>query len=159
MDYRLGCAVSVVVLVFLSCNGKPVNLETINTSQEKRVESGEHEETLYFLDLGSPSFEQQIDRQNEDERAKFVQVEVVSVTNPKKHPVSFRVYFQPKDSERIYLGSFSLFPADNPGKFIVATQGKVVGEGKLALEMSTTDKVDRADVLKVAIKKIRLRKQ
>jgi hypothetical protein len=158
MDYRLGWAVSLVVLVFLSCNGKPVNLETSNTSQEKRVESGEHDET-YFLDLGSPSFEQQIDRQNDDERAKFVQVEVVSVTNPKKHPVSFKVYFQPKDSDRIYLGSFSLFPADNPGKFIVATQGKVVGRGKLVLEMSTTDKVDRADVLKVGIKKIRLRKQ
>jgi hypothetical protein len=129
--------------------------ETEDVDQNKEVAG---KEALYFLDLKNPRLEQPVDVQREDEPSKFVQVEVVSVTNAKKHGISFRVFFDPKGKEEIYLGSFALFPADNPGKFLVATQGKVTGAGKLGLELTTLEDVKPEETIKVAVKRLSLRK-
>jgi hypothetical protein len=87
-----------------------------------------------------------------------VQVEVVEVLNPKKYALTFEVHYQPKSNTKIYLGSFSLYPADNPGKFIVPTQGKVKNEGAIVLSMVMADKVNVGDPLKVGVKKIKFLK-
>ena len=45
--------------------------------------------------------------------------------------------------------------ANNPGKFIVATQGKVKSEGAIVVTMVINDKVDAADEVKAGIKRIK----
>ncbi|HEV7745273.1 MAG TPA: hypothetical protein VGO56_09795 [Pyrinomonadaceae bacterium] len=109
---------------------------------------------LYYLDLDKPSIVQPIAPNDNAEGSRFVKVEVTEVVNQKKHPVAFEVYYQAKTNERIYLGSFGLFPSDNPGKFIVATQGKLKNEGAIVLTLVKPAKVDPGDLLKVAVKKI-----
>ena len=125
-----------------------------NESQAPRKSTGS-DATLSYLTLTSRSVTQPVEP-NEVSGARFVQVEVTEVENRKKLPLSFEVRYQAKDNSRIYLGSFALFPADNPGKFIVATQGKVKGDGAIVLTMVISEKVDAEDVVRVAIKKIRL---
>jgi hypothetical protein len=78
--------------------------------------------------------------------------------NPKKYALTFEVHYQPNPSEKVYLGSFSLYPSDNPGKFIVATQGKVKNQGVIVLTMVTPDKVETGDQVKVGVRKIRFLK-
>ncbi len=117
-------------------------------------------ETLYYLDANKPSIVQPIETKKGEslEDYKFVQVEVTEVVNPKRHPLSFEVRYQSKNNVKTYLGSFSLYPADNPGKFIVATQGKVKDEGAIILTLVTPDKIDPADTVKVTVKKIKFLK-
>lgn len=130
-----------------------------NTAKSTRNdnESAVRDDKLYYLDLKKPTIVQPIERKSESvESCKFVQVEVAEVVNPKKHPVAFQVYYQTSSNERVFLGSFGLYPSDNPGKFIVATQGKLKSEGAIVLSLEIPDNLDAADTLKVGVKKLRL---
>jgi hypothetical protein len=111
--------------------------------------------TVFHLNLASRSITQRVEP-DDVAGARFVQVEVTEVANRRKIPLSFEVRYQAKDDTRIYLGSFALYPPDNPGKFIVATQGKVKGDGAIVLTLVISEKVDAADVVDVGIKRIRL---
>lgn len=168
--YRLGYGVCLVAFAFTSCNGRSLDLvnegnanasvSSTNSASQKNQNDTKSDEPLYYLDLKKPQIEQSIEPgDREVERSKFVQVEVTEVNNPQKYPVKFEVSFQPKDQEKILLGSFSLFPPNNPGKFIVATQGKVKGEGKIILTLLTSEQAKAADTLRVGVKRIRLRSE
>jgi len=116
------------------------------------------DDSLFYLDLNKRSVIQPIAPRDEvDSGTKFVQVEVAAVTNPKRYAVSFQVSYQSKNNEKIYLGSFSLYPADNPGKFIVATHGKLKSEGALVLSMVLDDKPEPGDAVSVTVKKMTFR--
>lgn len=117
--------------------------------------SSERDAAVFYLDLAHRSITQPVEP-NELSGARFVQVEVTEVVNRKRVPLSFEVRYQAKDKTRIYLGSFALYPADNPGKFIVATQGKVKGDGAIVLTLVVPEKVEAEDVVKVGIKRISL---
>ena len=117
--------------------------------------SSKSDATVFYMDLANPSITQPVEP-GEVAGAKFVQVEVTEVANLKKYPLSFEVRYQAKGDARIYLGSFALYPSDNPGKFIVATQGKVKGDGAIVLTLVVSEKVDPGDAVKVGIKRIRL---
>lgn len=163
--YRLGYGVCLVAFAFTSCNGRSLDLvnegnanASVSPTNSTQKNDTKSEETLYYLDLNKPQIEQSIEAgDREVERSKFVQVEVSEVNNPQKYPVKFEVSYQPKDQEKILLGSFSLFPPNNPGKFIVATQGKVKGEGKIILSLVTSEQAKAADTLRVGVKRIRFR--
>lgn len=137
-----------------SCDCGPVEL--VNHSGSNNVI--ESDDTLYYLDLRKPSVTQPLETRIGGPAYKFVQVEVTEVLNPKKYPLTFEVRYQSKDNVKTYLGSFSLYPADNPGKFIVATQGKVKDEGAIILSFVIPDKVDTRDTIKVTVKKIKFLK-
>lgn len=169
MLYRLGWRVCFVVMFSTSCHAGPIssvqpNSDTANHSaspparSEPNSNDTKDDETLYYLDLQHQSIEQPLEGNPEVEGSKFVQVEISKVVNPRKYGLGFRVYYQPSENERVYLGSFSLFPADNPGRFIVATQGKVRKEGKIILSLETRVKVEPDSSLKVGVKKIRFTK-
>ncbi|MDQ2974273.1 MAG: hypothetical protein M3R69_02535, partial [Acidobacteriota bacterium] len=148
------------IILTTSCSSKTLDL--VNSDNSNRINHNglSSDQKLYYLDLNKPSIVQPIDAQSEAaERYKFVQVEVVEVVNPKKHPVAFQVHYQTRTNEKIYLGSFGLYPSDNPGKFIVATQGKLKNEGAIVLTLVVQDKVDAADTVRVGIKKIKLVKE
>lgn len=167
--YRLCCGLCLVTFAFTSCNGTSldlVNRGNSNVSPSSTNSSGpqnqnsKSDETLYYLDLNKPHVEQSIELADRDvEGSKFVQVEVSEVNNPQKYPVRFEVSYQPKDEKKILLGSFSLFPPNNPGKFIVPTQGKVKGEGKIILSLVASEQAKSTDTLRVGVKRIRLRKE
>ena len=93
------------------------------------------------------------------EKYKFVEVTVTSVENPGKHSVSFEVYYVAPNNERIFFGTFSLFPADNPGRFIVPTQGKLKGGGKLILTLVLPPEVRDTDPIKVTAREMKLREE
>ena len=131
--------------------GKPKQLNKV-----KRETIDRSDDRLYYLDNTNPKLSQPIDpARDQVGDAKFVQVEVAEVVNPKRYGLTFDVYYEPSSDAKIQLGTFTLYPADNPGKFIVPTQGKVRNEGTIVLSMVITDKMEANDQVKVGIKRIR----
>ena len=149
---KLSVFICLTAISLTSCSGQTLNL--VNSEANKR-NTVSNDEKLYYLDLNSLSVVQPLSRHENAEGNRFVQVEVVKVVNPKKLPVAFKVYYQTMTNEQVYLGSFGLFPSDNPGKFIVATQGKLKNEGAIVLTLVKPDKSEAEDIIKVAVRKIR----
>lgn len=153
--YRRCCCVCLVTFAFASCNGRSFEYVPPQHSNQNK-NSSQNDETLHYLDLEKPELEQSIETADAAAAsAKFVQVEVREVTNPQKRPVRFQVHYQPNEGERILLGSFSLYPVNNPGRFIVPTQGRVKGEGKIILSLVKSDRAAAGDVVRVGVKKLK----
>lgn len=66
---------------------------------------------------------------------RFVAVEVAAVANPTLRPLAFDVAWRPPGGAPEPLGLFSLYPADRPGRFIVAAQGKVRPGGEILVTL------------------------
>ena len=137
---QLGARRSALTLVWLaafswSCAGSQTAMD-----RKGKVEASAGEG--YELTLSNPTAEQSIDPEVMASKAPaFVQIEVTEVDNPKRIPLSFVVDFEPPRGGKIYLGTFSLFPADHPGKFIVASQGKLHAGGKLRVTLTPLQSV------------------
>jgi len=117
-------------------------------------------EKLSYLNADKPTLSQPIELDDKvEEGCKFVEVEVAEVRNPQKYTATFRVEYQIKPNEKISLGSFSLYPSDNPGKFIVPTQGRLRNEGAIVLSLIIPDNFGSGDVLSVGVRKIKFLKQ
>lgn len=153
MLHRFGCVLCAVAFALCNCTARPSATTSSSPLNQNKPKS---DETVYFLDLKKPEIEQPIEPgDSELATAKFVQVEVTQVTNPKNRPARFEVHYQPIDGEKILLGAFSLFPPNNPGKFIVPTQGKVKAEGKLILSLAKSDRTVAGDVVRVGVKRLK----
>jgi hypothetical protein len=127
----------------------PQNANTATSANQNE----KSDQAVFSLDLQNPEITQKIVPGDGDPAtARFVQVEVITVTNPQKRPAEFQVHYQPKDGEKVLLGGFSLYPPDNPGKFIVPTQGKVKADGSLILSLVKSDQVVAGDVIKVDVR-------
>jgi len=87
---------------------------------------------------------------------KFVAVEIAEVRNPKRIRTTCDVAYQLGNGERIPLGSFSLFPPDRPGRFIVATRGALRNEGAIVVTLQVLDPVGADDEVRVKIAAISL---
>ena len=144
------------VISLTSCTGQPLNLVT--SDNEKRAPGNvSNEEKIYFLDLDQPSIVQPIDSdQKTPEAAKFVKVEVVEIVNPGNLAVAFQVHYQTRSNEKIYLGSFGLYPNDNPGKFIVSTRGRLKNDGAIVLSLVKPEGVGAGDTIRVGVKRLQL---
>jgi len=141
-----------IAVALSSC--RPAN-STNNHPPGNDAITQENADSLHYLDLRTPTVTQKIGPQDKlGPGCKFVQVEIARITNSKRYAIQFRLYYLPTDDEKVYLGSFSPFPADNPGKFIIATQGKVKHQGSLMLSMTLIDKPEPQDEVKVALKKM-----
>jgi len=131
----------------LHVGSPPQNANTASNQNDKS------DQTVFSLDLQNPEIKQKIQPDDGDPaKARFVQVEVIKITNPQKRPAEFQVSYQPNAGEKILLGGFSLYPPDNPGKFIVPTQGKVKAEGMLILSLVKSDRVVAGDVVEVTVR-------
>jgi hypothetical protein len=145
------CLVLCLFFLNLSCDEKKMALNNVGNLA---ADSGE----LFYLDQNTRSISQPIGRDHPSpQNYKFVEIEVVKVTNPKMHPVTFEVHYENAEREKIFLGTFSLFPSDTPGTFIVPAQGKLRSEGKLILSLVLPDDIGKDDELRVAVKKLRLK--
>jgi len=154
--HRLGLCACVLTFAVASCAGTALHVGTpqnANTSNSPSNQNDKSDQAVFSLDLQNPEITQKILADDGDPaKARFVQVEVIKVTNPQKRPAEFQVHYQPNDGDKILLGAFSLYPPDNPGKFIVPTQGKVKAEGKLILSLVKSDQVVAGDVIEVTVK-------
>jgi hypothetical protein len=118
-----------------------------------------NDQAMYKLNTGNRSISQPIDPGLSDLHSyKFLEIEVVNVINPNNIPIQFEVYYQVENRDKILLGTFSLYPPDNPGKFIVATQGKIKPEGELTLSLVLPEKTDADNQLQITVKKIGFKK-
>lgn len=156
--YRLGLCVCLLTFAVASCAGTALhvgNPQNANsaTSNSPANQNDKSDQAVFSLDLQNPVITQKIRPDDGDPaKARFVQVEVIAVKNPQKRPAQFEVHYQPDDGEKILLGAFSLYPPDNPGKFIVPTQGKVKAEGKLILSLVKSDQIVAGDVVEVTVR-------
>jgi hypothetical protein len=160
--YRPGLCVCLLMLAVASCGGAWLhvgNPDNANATPSQSPatnspanQNNKSDQAVYSLDLQNPETTQKILPEDGDAaKARFVQVQIIAVTNPRKLPVRFQVYYQPDDGEKVLLGGFSLYPPDNPGKFIVPTQGKVKAQGKLILSLVKSDQVIAGDVIEVTV--------
>ena len=110
-----------------------------------------------YLDVANTTLTQQVDPAGaKSGETKFAEVQIVEVVNPARAGLSFDVCFKPTGAPPVRLGTFSLFPANNPGTFIVPTQGKVDRRGTFIVSMLVTDPVPAGVPLKVGIGRIAL---
>jgi hypothetical protein len=87
---------------------------------------------------------------------KFVEVEITEVMNPQRIPLSFTVHYQSPQGEQSFLGIFSLFPPDNPGRFIIATQGKLQTDGKIIVTFMPLEELQDHHAIRVRVNRISL---
>jgi hypothetical protein len=107
---------------------------------------------MHVIDLAHPSFAQHVDLTDNDPATfDFVQIRIVQVTNPQRIGVLFEVDFLADGGPSVRLGSFSLFPPDNPGQFIVATQHRVRSSGSIVVSLRTAQPVDASTPLAIGI--------
>lgn len=90
---------------------------------------------------------------------RFVQIDVVKVSNPQNYPLIFFVYYQYPNKQKVLLNSFSLYPPDKPGSFIVATHGKIDQEGSIILSLTSPAKIKDGDKVGADVKKFILREK
>jgi hypothetical protein len=106
----------------------------------------------YELTLSKSTLEQSIGPGIASSLKKFVQIEITKVSNPQLIPLSFAVNFQSAQGRRTYLGSFSLFPPDNPGKFIVASRGILETGGTVSVTLVPLQPVTENPKVRVWVK-------
>jgi hypothetical protein len=117
------------------------------------------DDRVRYLDARSPAFSQPIEGEKPGPaQSRFVEVRVVEVVNPDKVPLTFEVWYKASAEAKVFLGGFSLYPADNPGRFIVATQGKVKDEGAIVLSLIIPDTAPNRGRIRVAVKRLTLLK-
>lgn len=149
-----GSVCILLCVAFLNCGGEPTKTVT-NAAGNSRSDV----ENMYYLDIKNKSVSQPMDRDvSSPQSYKFVEVEVVKAVNPKMHPIAFEVYYETKGRDKAFLGTFSLFPSDNPGKFIVSTHGKLRNEGNIILSLDVPEEASKDGDLKITVKKMRLKK-
>lgn len=105
-----------------------------------------------MLDLANPTVVKVIGQEiSVPQEKKFVQIVVTDVFNPLKIPLSFSVHYQDTHGEKSLLGTFSLFPPDNPGKFIVATQGKLQSGGRVIVTLVPLENISEREEIRVLL--------
>jgi len=95
----------------------------------------------------------------EPEKQKFVQIELGKVSNPDKKPIIFEVYFLTENRETILLGTFSPYPPDHDGSFIVPTKGRLRGNGAIVLKMVLPNGIDTNTSVSVQVRKLSFRER
>jgi hypothetical protein len=101
---------------------------------------------MRYLDPRHPALSRRLDAQARDggARERFVRIRIVEVRNPRRTGLTFDVDFRADDGLAAHLGSFSLYPADNPGTFIVPFPRRATSPGTVVLTFHATDRIDPA---------------
>lgn len=111
----------------------------------------------YLISQETPVIEYRLSTKVESEYLKkFVQVSITDVVNPSLVPLSFTVYIKTVDQEKIFLGTFTLFPSDNPGSFIVPTQGKLKAGGSVFVSLDVSEQSNLQQEVEILMNSIKL---
>ncbi len=145
---KIGCS---VYLTILAANAPVAGGPGISPDEDKKGA-----DILYHLDIHNRQIVQPVEpRDGAVEKSKFVKVEITKVFNPSRHFVGFEVLYRTEIQKEIRLGGFSLYPSDNPGTFIVPTQGRVRREGAIVLRLVLADNINRDEPLQVTARRMR----
>lgn len=140
-----------------ACGGRPGPARDSARTNNAGSSTMPPQERLREMNLVSPTLVEPLrDLPAASLENRFVHVEVVTVVNPRRLPVTVRVDYAPPTGNRVHLGSFSLFPSDRPGKFIVATQGRVSRDGSIVLSLEKPGAATPSDTVRIAIRPITL---
>ena len=105
----------------------------------------------YVLSSESPIIEYKVSVKDQVvQKNKYLQVVISSVINPGLEPLIFSVYRRLYDKQE-FLGTFSLFPPDNPGRFIVPTQGKVADGDLIIIMVKGVEEKKTGSTIKVYV--------
>ena len=138
----------VCCLMLLACGSEPGGTTPAGARSEEAGQSGP-----LRLDLANRTLVYPIGPGlAEPEKLKFVQVEIGEIINPRLVRLTFELRYRPETGEDVFLGSFSPFPPDNPGTFIVATRGSLRPGGAIVLSMVPLDEVGPDDEVQVDLK-------
>jgi hypothetical protein len=113
--------------------------------------------TALVIDLAHTSVAQHMDlSEAESAPYHYVQIKIDPVVNPNHIGVLFDVAFLPDSGSRVHLGSFSLYPPDHPGTFIVPTQQRVRSSGSIVVSLHTVPVVTVTAPLSIGVASIAL---
>ena len=110
---------------------------------------------VYLIDFSNDVLVIPVVDMERSDNNRLVFIEISEVENPQVLPLAFSVSFF-QNNKRINLGSFALYPGDNPGKFIVPTQGIVDKTGKIQIELITLSEYKGTEAVRVKIKSVKL---
>jgi hypothetical protein len=102
--------------------------------------------TTIRVDSVSPTAKRKVTSGESDR--KFVKVVVRDVVNPRRLELVFEVHFRGDAGNLAFLGTFGLFPSDNPGTFIVPARGllREGGEVLVTLKLPPDSQTDDVSV-------------
>ena len=113
----------------------------------------------FTLDAAHLSFAGRIPPQVDAARTRYLEVDVTEVSNPGKVRVTFAVQEAGTGGAKVLLGTFALFPPDNPGRFLIGTRDKLKQGGSIVVEMRVLDPVGPESELRVTIGRIAFREK
>ena len=153
---RAACVLVGTLAVASACNARRTD-----DGQPQRggrtVAAANGGDTVYRLDLRAPRGRQVLRGDSSAiAAAKFVAINVSEVTNPGKLSLTFEVHYQPERGESALLGTVTLFPADNPGQFIIATGGRLRMNGALTVTLVSPDSGAKRDAVRVSVRPLTL---
>ena len=143
---RLSGVACCLVLFASASDGGEAGMDKGSTSRSRKQDS-------LLLDLANREIVQPIGSElAEPARQKYVRVQITDVHNPRELRLTFEVRYRLHGGKEVLLGTFALFPPDNPGNFIVATRGELRKEGAVVLSMKVLDEVEPGDEVRLAVK-------
>lgn len=140
-----------LALASTGCNSDP---EPEAAPDEARPAIG-----LYHLDLQGKRASQPLAARPQRAGEKFlVEVDVTAIENPELVPIYFEVQLLRADGSTTTLGSFSPFPPDNPGSFLVSA-GEAAAEGGtlVVLMRPISENPPHPEAIRATIGKLELR--
>lgn len=138
---RLGLLIACSVLSVTPCAGD----DPVPTPSELRTLAADRLEIAYSVPC--------LDRSAGD---RFLSVDIAEVINPRSVELAFQVHYRRSGAERVYLGSFALFPPDRPGRFIVPTQGQVRQDGQIVISMEPVQETEAVEPVRVQVREVKL---
>lgn len=140
-----------IVLILAACSSVEQDKGAVDLRLDER-----RKEVASYLTPKSRTFLRPIDQSAEGQ--ELVEIEIAEVVNPEKIRVIFEVHFR-HEEEKVLLGTFGLYPPDEPGTFLVTTQGRLAAEGSIVLTMEVLDEVEPGSPLQVGVGLISFRKE
>jgi hypothetical protein len=139
----------------LACDSEVREIERAGIQAHEEGQAG-----LLRLDLANRTLVYPIrPRIAKPEKVKFVQTEISRIVNPRLIRIIFEVRYRPKTGAEVFLGTFSPFPPDRTGTYIVPTAGSLRPGGAIVLSMILLDEVKSQDVVEVDLKAVSFREE
>jgi hypothetical protein len=152
--HRRRHSVSALLLLLCAACGAGTPAPSDSPRASSVMSANASDDSLHQLTLGSPPVVQTIaPLSGERVRPRFVRIDVTAVTNPARVALSLELRHRLTGQETL-LGTVSLFPADNPGRFIVPTLGRVADGGQLVLTLVSPDSGAGRGEVRVTVRRL-----
>ena len=118
----MNALLSILLLWSLPFVGASCGAPSVQSTQQSETRPVSKAKEVVTLTTEHPTGSFKLDPGLLNRSPEVLQVSVTKVTNPTASAVDIFVYVAPSDkpaAERVLVGTFSLYPADRPGKFML----------------------------------------